>query len=92
MNVSTSLAFTVPAIVQAVAETVDCRKMFAAVVRSEAVQDQPFGAVVPAVMMNVLAPVVPVQVACPAHAPPFCVVIVAQAPVPVSPAAVPAAT
>src|SRR5271167_613076 len=68
--------------VQEVVPTTDCRKAFA-VVMSFAQQDHPFGAVVPGAMMNVLAPVVPVHLASPAHDPPCCVVIVAQAPVPV---------
>lgn len=81
---STSFRFTVPAMVHVVVAVADWRSTFAAVVKSDAAQDQPFAAVYVGVRTIVLAPVVPVQVNFPAiPASPEMVVIVAQAPVPV---------
>jgi hypothetical protein len=54
-EVSTWFASTVPAIVQVVVNAADCRRILA-VVKSDAVQEDPFGAVMP-VMTSVLAPV-----------------------------------
>lgn len=69
----TSPDTVVPVIVQVVALTADWLTRFAGVVRSEAAQDQPFGAVNPVapfmVITTVQAPVVPL-VRVPAVAPP----------------------
>lgn len=71
-----------------------CCKRFARVVSSYAEHTQPFKATsaLPGTITRVLAAVVPVHVSLPAHEPPLCVDVVAQAPVlPVKAAAVPLA-
>lgn len=61
-----------------------CFRVSALVLSSCALQTQPFVAMFDGqVIVTVAAPVVPVHLKVPAHAP-TCVVIVAQAPVPVS--------
>jgi len=77
--------------VQAVALTADWLPTSVCVTSLEE-QARPFGAVNPGVIVSVLAPVVPVQVIWPLQEPPFCVEVVAQAPVPDNPAAGPPAT
>jgi len=91
LNVTTSFCVTVAnLIVQVVVLCPNCAPATPAV-SSELEQDQPFGAVVPGVIVTVLAPVLAVHLNDPDHAPPVCALMVPHDPVPESPAAEPPA-